>query len=43
MMQVDTEGSNLTKARNHGIMKTMFPPGYYQNGFVATHAIDTHI
>ena len=26
----------------YGIMKTMFPPGYYQNGFVATHAVDTH-
>ena len=31
MVQVDTECSNL--------MKTMFPLGYYQNGFVATHAL----
>ena len=23
----------------HAIMKTMCPPGYYHNGFVATHAL----
>ena len=23
----------------YAIMKTMFPPGYHRNGFVATHAL----
>ena len=37
-----TECSNLTKQdeRNiYVIMKTMCPPGYQHNGFVATHAL----
>ena len=39
----DTECSNLTKARwynIYAIMKTMCPPGYHHNGFVATHALE---
>ena len=40
-----TECSNLTVSQKpdecnlYGIMKTMCPPGYHHNGFVATHAL----
>ena len=36
-----TECSNLTEERKlYAIMKTMCPPGYHHNGFVATHALE---
>ena len=38
-----TQCSNLTNKRKIGItytlMKAMFPPGYHQNDFVATHSL----
>ena len=38
-----TECSNLTEARwalyIYAIIKTMSPPSYHHNGFVATHAL----
>ena len=35
-----TECSNLTEERKlYAIMKTMCPPGYHHNGFVATDAL----
>ena len=39
----DTQSAQISQKQDerniYAIMKTMYPPGYHHNGFVATHAL----
>ena len=43
----DTQSAQISQKQDehniYAIMKTMCPPGYHQNGFVATHALGYHV